>query len=485
MSCEHQDHLIDLVYGELEGARAEALRAEVEACEVCREEFQDLEAAKALADQMPVVEPPTGMRAAILAAAAAKAASAAPAEPEVERERDDTAEPRERVAEVVPLFGGYLPQVLVAAAAALLVVGVWFWPRGEDPRVSVADPSTIERDPETHDITDTPELDPQVDPAPETQTQTDTPADPSLDGTDQDADQDTVVAPNLDEPPTVADARAAPRVARTTQAQTRERGTAPIPGERAQAPTTNRQRPAMRRSGRELLLGMTDESSVTEGGLDTQSAQNAQAQNAQTAREEAAEVEVEGWRLGEGAGSQDSLRPSQARPSRAAQHPTQQASPEPTQPSPNTIEPMGAGDRDDYERAMSRYRRGDYAGAATEFERVVQRPSARELMPSAQHHLARSHRRRGACAQAVNHYERLFRLYPAYAQLPQALLEAADCYRRTGRTREARQLLHRAAGYNSTSDAAQRELRRLDTIDQAQRRSAPSNSQAESLESAY
>jgi TolA-binding protein len=168
----------------------------------------------------------------------------------------------------------------------------------------------------------------------------------------------------------------------------------------------------------------------------------------QQAQAEAAQVDVDGWRLGEQA---------------EAQAPAQSAE--------NTLEPLENEGGTAYEEAMSRYRGGQYVEAAAEFERVIGRAGAnRELLPSAQHHLARSHRQRGACAAAVNHYERLFQRYPAYGLLPQALIEAADCYRRVGRYSEARAHLHRAAGYNSTSAAARRELTRLDTIERAARR---------------
>ncbi len=169
----------------------------------------------------------------------------------------------------------------------------------------------------------------------------------------------------------------------------------------------------------------------------------------QQAQAEAAQVDVDGWRLGEQAESEPQV---------------------PSQNAQNTLEPL-ENEGTEYEEAMNRYRGGQYVEAAAEFERVIGRPGVnRELLPSAQHHLARSHRQRGACAAAVNHYERLFQRYPAYGLLPQALIEAADCYRRVGRYSEARAHLHRAAGYNSTSAAARRELTRLDTIERAARR---------------
>ena len=75
MTCEHSEHLLDLVYGELDDAEATALRREVEACEACREELAELEATKRLADQLPLEPMPSAARSAILAAARDQAAA--------------------------------------------------------------------------------------------------------------------------------------------------------------------------------------------------------------------------------------------------------------------------------------------------------------------------------------------------------------------------------------------------------------------------
>ncbi|NCQ35017.1 tetratricopeptide repeat protein, partial [bacterium] len=87
------------------------------------------------------------------------------------------------------------------------------------------------------------------------------------------------------------------------------------------------------------------------------------------------------------------------------------------------------GDRQTYERGLSRYRSRDYPGAIDELDRVVTAPSpdARSLVPSALHHIAQSYRAGGSCGPALTRYEDLLRRFPGYGQAPQAMMEAADC----------------------------------------------------------
>ncbi|MCB9636310.1 MAG: hypothetical protein H6721_29715 [Sandaracinus sp.] len=112
-------------------------------------------------------------------------------------------------------------------------------------------------------------------------------------------------------------------------------------------------------------------------------------------------------------------------------------------------------------------------------------PNASELAPQALHRNARSRATNGDCAGAVRMYTDLFTRYPAYSDLPSALIEAGRCQRTLGNLSQARTLLVRAEGYTSTRAEAQRELRRLSTVQAASRRSRSMPSSPASLDNAY
>lgn len=437
MDCEHRDQLLDLVYGELEDAEASVLRRQAEACEGCRDELVRLDQAKRLADQLVLEPMPLTARNLIMAAA--EQAAAKNAEPEPEREgwlagvltwiRETAAKPQ--LAMAVVMLG-------------VVAVGIYFVPGDELAQQEIE--TSLVADPETeiqtaeHDSVER-ELDEEALPA-EDRDEEDENQEQHQDEV-RDPEVDSVETVRPDEPETEAPR---PDTTRRTDPRTRTTRRDPTPAEIA----------AARREG---------ESADLEQALDLADVQN---------REEGARVVTAQQRV-----TTDAPTPVPTTEMVATRT-------MPQQQSSNTIEPM-RGNRATYERAMSEYRGGDFRSAAEEFERVVRSPDddVRQLLPSALHHLARSHRRRGACSTALQHFNRLFQLYPAYAQLPQALLEAADCHRREGSLSEARTLLHRAAGYASTEAAAERELRRIETIQRAQRRSAPAPAQADSVESAY
>ncbi len=413
MACEHDDRLLDLVAGELDGPTAKTLRAQVDACPHCGARFQELERTHRLVAQLPMVTPPADMMSSVLAAARQKVGAEGVVQARAAEPEPASVGPGWWAAVVAWVQGfAYGPQL--AAAGVMLAVGmtVWVLPGEGGSEVDLAT--------RTERLTADPETTAQV--APETE---------RLEG---DAPE---VEPEVE-----------PEVALDLPTETETEETGPV--------RTTRNATARIERGPEVQQPQQQRLQLeTEVVTDPRVTQNAQAQSQmravarQQAQAEAAQVDVDGWRLGEQAESEPQV---------------------PAQNAENTLEPL-ENQGTEYEEAMNRYRGGQYVEAAAEFERVIGRPGVnRELLPSAQHHLARSHRQRGACAAAVNHYERLFQRYPAYGLLPQALIEAADCYRRVGRYSEARAHLHRAAGYNSTSAAARRELTRLDTIERAARR---------------
>lgn len=76
VNCEHFESLIlDLAYGELPASEAEELRLHAAGCPGCRDALQDIMWTRKLAAQLPLLEPNTGMDAAILDAARARIAS--------------------------------------------------------------------------------------------------------------------------------------------------------------------------------------------------------------------------------------------------------------------------------------------------------------------------------------------------------------------------------------------------------------------------
>ncbi|MEZ4253361.1 MAG: hypothetical protein R3B99_34570 [Polyangiales bacterium] len=126
----HRDRVLDLVYGEIEGAEARALRRELEACPSCAPELQKMEDAKRLADALPLAPLPSTTRASILAAARLKANETAAALPAREREvvtREAVARPVDLWERVRRFLLG--PQTAMAAVMLLVVaIGVWYLP---------------------------------------------------------------------------------------------------------------------------------------------------------------------------------------------------------------------------------------------------------------------------------------------------------------------------------------------------------------------
>jgi len=437
VNCEHREHLLDLVYGELEPAEAERLRAAAEACEVCSDELAELDLLARMADELPLEAPPPSVHETILKAARVQAEqnAAALAEPEPEPKRG-------LWSSFLEWAGGFVNAPQVAMTMVMLVVvaiGVWYLPQAEEPIGE-----TMTADPEGGEVVATTEL-----VEAEEHAINELPLEPEPE-------------PEVDEETSLALRTRPPRTDRPTEdPEVRPRTQREDP---APAPATARLTP------REL----EDESSIGERALVTEA----------VARQ-AEGVELESVPLP----TFDDAVPAEATESPAETRATQQASAmadlDEPQPSPNTIEPI-RGDRAAFDRGQERYRARDFRAAADEFSRVVQHPEddARDLLPQALLQLARSHRQRGACRTAVTHYDDLLRRFPNFRFVPQALLEGADCHRRIGQLSDARRLLERATRYSSTEASAQRELRRLDTIQAAQR--APSAPAAvDSYESGY
>lgn len=443
MSDDRRDaeRALDLLYGEVEGADARALRASLEADAEGAATLARLERAKRLADALPMAELPRATRTSLLEAARAAAAARAtargdeaaaaraargdeasqtpgrdPAPAEGASDGPARATPsagtsggRER-AELATGGPSWLERLLAGLKGALLapqlamaavvlvvvVVGVWTIP-GETPPAPtrlVADPASAAP------RASTPEASIAADRSPEEE------------------EADSWAARER-----VGSAEVAEAAAPATQtARAAERPTERVTRSRRAAGSSN------------ATLGRRDDR-PTDGFL-----------AAEGARREAAP------RL------EDVPRP-QAEPA----------------PAPDAPVYLGRGARAPVAQAAARIDEpppppGRYNDLDEESAQLA--PNAQGLTARALHASAQSHRAGGDCAQAVRTYEQLFAQHPGYGDLPRALLDAADCQRRLGRITAARRLLVRAEGYPSTEAEARRELQRLETVQQATRRRA-------------
>jgi hypothetical protein len=394
----HRDRVLDLVYGEVEGVEARALRDELERCPECAPELAKLEGAKRLADALPLAPMPTATRAALIAAARVKAnetVAALPAE-----DRRVVVAPREGWWDRTRRFllG---PQTAMAAVMLLVVaIGVIVVPSGDELPVGA---TTMRPEPELE------------------ATEDGEPAEASSEG--------ATLAEGVAEP-------APPPPAQRAEADDRE--VSPdvvLPRARVRSTGTGDTRPV-------------DAPNADPVDPSAEAERNVQAQLGDSFAYDG--VAQQGY-LGRGArAAEPSLAPPQ----------------EPQPPAPAM--PGRSDDLDVESRTLA--------------------PAAEELAPRALHQSARSRASAGDCRGAVRVYSDLFARFPAYSELPRALVEAASCQRELGNLSQARTLLVRAEGYPSTQADAQRELRRLSTVQQAHRRaqrSAPAPSSVDEAAAAY
>ncbi|MBX3272817.1 MAG: tetratricopeptide repeat protein [Sandaracinaceae bacterium] len=408
MDCETcTDHLVELLYEELDEEDAARARTHLAECEACAASFSRIRAGHALAARLEQLDPPVAVRSAVLAAARERAAERAPApvsepEPAATPAQPEPIEEDGAWAALLRWLGSFAMRPQLAMALSLLLIvglGMWYLPALRD-----GDPADL------HAI---------VDPAP--------------------GDE---VGPSAALVPAEPLPRTEPAGARS-----RARDEADVPPRGATRPT-----PAA-----------LDEA-VAVAPPDPDARERAAAESGRAARPspgtsiEEADLDPRAQELAVAPGQTAELRPAPAEPQATQPAPTAPAMvAEDSERSPAATTDDSSTDR--YGRGLANYRQRNYREAASDFESVIERPGPDpRLIPSALHHLARSQRGAGNCAAAVRSYERLLAQHPTYSGSGEALLEGAGCYQRLGRLGEARAWLERARAIPSVAAQANRML---------------------------
>jgi TolA-binding protein len=461
MSCDTcQEHLLDLLYEEVEGEDADALRAHVDGCDECRASLEKLGMAQRLATELPMLEAPTVVTAAIMDAARAKVGTAAPAAEEVQQRVEEEDE---------GIWARFLrwaasfamgPQVAMATIMLLVVsIGLWYFPNRQ--RGPEATGSTVM----------TPDDQGEVGPS-----ATLSPADPL----DLDLDE---------------------RAGRIRTRDGEEVGDAPL-ARQAQRPATGAAIPAADPPREGASAGDDDFGAVVDGRLE----EDRESPNVELQRDEArrnqnvdslAALAQEGSLGGgrssstsSGVASNASPRPAprqqQGAPATATSTAERERAPAQAPAAGAVAEQPPADAREAYARGMQRYQQGNFWGAVEDFNRVTRNPDGQEsLVPSALHHLARSYRRANRCNLAAPQYRSLMSRFPRYSGTPRAMIELADCYRQLGRLSDARATLEQAQRHASVAAEARRQLLHIQQMERAARRMDRMEADEAAAEAAY
>lgn len=405
MDCERcESLLIDYVSGELGDAETAELRAALEVCEHCRLTLAKLERGRALAAQLPTVEPPPAILAAVMRAAEARAAELA-REHEAARPPERAPAPKRAIEEEGgPLEGvwrwlaGLLhgPQFAMAALLVLMVgVGLWWVPALTGPR---AGPPPL--------VSDTP---PATGPS---------------------ASLAPREVPRLEIDP------------RTGRIVSSEEVNAAAEEREATGPA----RPIVVAEAEEAADRTTDRAPAP-ALLEADDERTAEADADRAALAAAGSVAL---------GAGESLA---GRAELGALPPL---------PAPSTSPATGMAPSAPYrggEGSASGVTGERVARSSLDDLDSVPAPSPDETMlPASLHTQARLLARSGSLADAARTYERLLSEHDDYASAPRAMVELADVYRRSGSISSARRWLERAARFPSVASDARRELARLDAM---------------------
>ncbi len=465
MSCDTcQEHLLDLLYEEVEAEDAKALRAHVDGCDECRASFEKLDMAQRLSAELPLLEAPTAVTAAIMEAARAKVGAAAPAEEIESRAVEDE---EGLWARFLRWAGSFAmgPQVAMATIMMLVVsIGLWYFPnRQHGPE---ATGSTVM----------TPDTEGEVGPS-----ATLSPAEPLA----LDLDEHTGRIRNREE--AQVDGTLARQVDRPASA-------APIPAEDL---ATQGDQVALDGDGESAGFGAVVDGRLAEEANAPAGAERGHQLDSLSSLAQAGSVgsgRTTSSSTASGSGGavaqQRLAAPRQAAPMPApapnAEREQEAQAPATTTATEGVAEQPPANAREAYARGMQRFQRGNYYGAAEDFSRVTRNPDGQQaLVPSALHHLARSYQRANNCRLAAPQYRSLMSRFPQYSGTPRAMLELADCYRQLGRLSDARATLEQAQRHSSVASEARRELLHIDQMERAARRMDSMEADEAAAEAAY
>jgi len=482
MNCEHcQEHLLDLVYGELEANDADAYRAHVDGCDECRASFEKLGMAQRLATQLTMLEPAPAMSSAIMAAAHQHVGAAEPSPAEVAPAA--TADDEGLWASILRWAGSFAmgPQVAMATIMLLVVsIGLWYFPNRQ--RTPEGTGSTVM----------TPDVAGEVGP-----TATLTPADPlelDLDERsgrirtrDDGESRDVAQLARQTERPAAGPTLEAQDDFRQNTTATRDEAGAVVDGRlaEARAPEEERNQEQARPA---TALDVDSLADLGAGGAAR--AGSSASSSTEATRGRAYEGAVSGRRS---APRRQAVAPTTSAPSAATPAPAptnrdrgEAESAPAQQQGAAPAEPAPANAREAYTRGMQRYQRGNFWGAAEDFNRVYRNPEGQEsLVPSALHHLARSYRRANRCNLAEPQYRSLLSRFPRYSGTPRAMMELAGCYRQLGRLSDARATLEGAQRHASVATEARRELMRIRQMERAADRMDAMEADEAAAEAAY
>jgi hypothetical protein len=466
MDCEScTDRLVDLLEELVDGDDAEALQGHLTTCESCSAAFERMKAGRELASFMVLEEPPSAVRASVLAAARERAAGRASLRPEVverpeqvavvrETRRDDAPKPDDGEGGLWSSLMRWLgslamgPQVAMSMMLLLMVgIGLWYLPelRRHDPT-------------DTHAILD-PATGDEAGPSGAL-----APAEPLA----LDADPRTGrirAREEAGEPPTerrvrpAAESRVAaaerPAAAVDEPAGGGEEFTGAPTDTVAEAPTDTIAGPPTDTVAGAPTDTVAGPPTDTVAGPPPPPVAQPMPER-QRAQAQLAAAEAEGFEMDLAPGQALEGTPRVA-PSAAAPPPTAPAyAAAPVEEAPTPAARPAARPMVDEGRVAE----------------MVDRPTTdtRPLLPAALHQLARNQVRESGCAQAIGSYEQLLARHPSYSGIQEARIELADCYRRAGRISRARSLLELAARDPRVASRAQRELLRLEAAERAMNR---------------
>ena len=121
----------------------------------------------------------------------------------------------------------------------------------------------------------------------------------------------------------------------------------------------------------------------------------------------------------------------------------------------------GGAEKQDYDAALAVFRKGDYAGAQSDFANFVKRYPSSALAPAALFWLGNAQYATRNYKEAITHFKALLAAAPNHARAPEAALSIANCQMELKETRGARKTLEDLLVAYPKSEAASTAKERL------------------------